>query len=465
MFEGYSAGAGDYLFKPLNSTILLSKVAVFVDLFLTREQLQRQAELLREGERREMDLRHRAELLESEARFSQIVSRAMDAIISFGADRRVTLFNAAAERMFLCPAADALGRPVERWLQDPLPVADAGATPNEECQPERALALEATGVRETGEEFPVELTVSTLELQDERVSTVIMRDISERRRAEEVLRAQAASLSETSRKLRTLNEQLNQRTAELERAIGARSRFYTSMSHELRTPLNAVLGYTSLLLDDIYGPLAPKQAASIERTYRAAKHLLDLVNDILDLSKIEAGKMELLLETVGFPELLEELFSTMAPLAGQHGVQLRLVGSDNPITIVSDARRVRQILLNLLSNACKFGHGQPVDVVWEQPEDGGIMVEVTDHGSGIAPEHREKIFLEFVQLDDTSPTRGTGLGLPISRRLAQLLGGSLTVRSEVGQGSTFRLLLPASMPDDEEEAGETAPALSCGSHP
>jgi PAS domain S-box-containing protein len=458
VFEGYSAGAVDYLFKPFNPTVLRSKVAVLVDLFLKGEELKEQAERLRESERRELELRHRTELLESEARFSEIVSQAMDAIISFGEERRVTLFNAAAERMFLCRAADALGRSVDRWLPDPLPLADRSATGEAERPPGPASALEATGVRSDGEEFPAELTVSVLELQEERVYTVIVRDVSERRKAEQILRAQAESLSETTQKLRILNDQLNERTRELERAIGARSRFYASMSHELRTPINAVMGYTSLLLDDIYGPLAPAQATSIERTHKAANHLLDLVNDILDLSKIEAGKMELLLEKVGFPELIEDLFVTLEPLAEQHNVELQLVSVDRPFTIVSDSRRVRQILMNLLSNGIKFGHGKPVEVVWAQHE-AGVTVEVTDHGPGIAPEDREKIFLEFVQLDSTPPGQGTGLGLPISRSLAQLLGGSLTVRSEVGEGSTFRLTLPASVPESTAVIGDAASAL------
>jgi signal transduction histidine kinase len=216
------------------------------------------------------------------------------------------------------------------------------------------------------------------------------------------------------------------------------------MSHELRTPINAVLGYSTLLLERIYGPLNDKQVEGIERTQKAARHLLELVNDVLDLSKIEAGKIDLRLQPVEFPALIEELFVTVRPLADEHGSSLSIENrAGEVLKVVSDPRRVRQILLNLLSNAIKFGNGRPITVVCDRIEEGGVAVEVSDQGDGISREDQEKIFHEFVQLGKTQLQDGTGLGLPISRRLAELLRGSLTVRSSVGQGSTFRLQLPA----------------------
>jgi signal transduction histidine kinase len=239
------------------------------------------------------------------------------------------------------------------------------------------------------------------------------------------------------------NEELSRRQEELERAMTARSRFYASMSHELRTPINAVLGYSTLLLENIYGPLNEKQAEGIQRTQRAAKHLLELVNDVLDLSKIEAGKIDLRLQPVAFPAIVEELFVTVRPLADRYGSDLRLENAAGSATVVSDPRRVRQILLNLLSNAIKFGGRKPITVRVDPADDGGVSVEVRDQGEGIAPDDQERIFLEFVQLGKTQLQEGTGLGLPISRRLAELLHGSLTLESTLGEGSTFRLTLPA----------------------
>ena len=234
--------------------------------------------------------------------------------------------------------------------------------------------------------------------------------------------------------------------AQAQHSEQVRSRFYASMSHELRTPLNAIIGYNDLILAGIYGSLADTQRGGLERSQKAARHLLDLVNDVLDLSKIEAGKVELSPEPVQLPMLVEDLFDTLHATAAEQGSPLRLSCERVAEPLVSDPRRLRQILLNLLSNAIKFGSGRPIEVHCTPTSDGGMLVEVTDRGIGIAPGDQERIFEEFVQLDGTAPGRGTGLGLPISRRLARLLGGSLDVESATGQGSVFRLILPPRMP-------------------
>ena len=268
-----------------------------------------------------------------------------------------------------------------------------------------------------------------------------------------MLEAEARSAA----KLSQMNEELHRRQVALEQAMGARNRFYASMSHELRTPINAVIGYSTLMLDNIYGPLNVKQKEGLQRTLKAARHLLELVNDVLDLSKIEAGKIELSLQPVMWPSLIEDLFVTVRPLADEFGSTLSLEMEGEPFNIVSDPRRVRQILLNLLSNAIKFGEGKPIRVVCKQNSDKGVQIEVVDQGVGIAHDDMTRIFEEFVQVSE-SKQPGTGLGLPISRRLAQLLDGSLEVNSVPGEGSTFRLTLPASLEDDMGSTRELSAA-------
>ncbi len=331
VFKGYSMGAVDYVFKPFNPDVLKSKVAVFVDLFMKQREIQHQADLLSESQKRELELEHRTSLLETEAR-------------------------------------------------------------------------------------------------------------------------SAAKLSE-------MNEELHRRQIALEQAMGARNRFYASMSHELRTPINAVIGYSTLMLDNIYGPLNAKQKEGLQRTLKAARHLLELVNDVLDLSKIEAGKIELALQPVMFPSLIEDLFVTVRPLADEYGSSLTLEMDGEPFNIVSDPRRVRQILLNLLSNAIKFGEGKPIRVTCKRDPNRGVELEVVDEGVGIAKDDLSRIFEEFVQVSE-SKQPGTGLGLPISRRLAQLLDGALSVHSEPGHGSAFRLTLPASLEDVMSPTAELSAATA-----
>jgi PAS domain S-box-containing protein len=479
VFRGYSVGAVDYMFKPFQPAILQSKVQVFVDLYLQQKRIAEQEQRVRDLERQELELQHMNELLQSEARFREIVGSAMDAILVFDADGKVSLANSAAERMFGTKADQAMGDSIARFF----PEGEGNGAIKDLCsaadvqRDERAspLALAQahafTARRANGETFPIEASISCLDTTAGRTYTLIVRDVSERKRAEEALKEQASSLARSASELKALNEELSRRQADLERAMTARSRFYASMSHELRTPINAVLGYSTLLLERIYGPLNDKQVEGIERTQKAARHLLELVNDVLDLSKIEAGKIDLRLQPVEFPSLIEDLFVTVKPLADEHQSTLTLdCGNEAPIKVVSDPRRVRQILLNLLSNAIKFGQGKPIMVTCRRTTAEGVSITVADEGPGISMEDQERIFLEFVQLGKTQLQDGTGLGLPISRRLAELLKGSLTVESTPGQGSKFVLELPATAdardarPGDKEIVRRTAKE-SNGTHP
>jgi signal transduction histidine kinase len=273
----------------------------------------------------------------------------------------------------------------------------------------------------------------------------------------------AARLERVNRELAAANATLAERQRELEHAMDTRSRFYASMSHELRTPINAILGYNTLLLDGIYGQLEAQQRRGIERTHRAAQHLLELVNDVLDLSKIEAGKFELAVLPAAFPHIVEELFVTVKPIADDAGCEVSLRHDGDHATLQTDPRRVRQVLLNLLSNAIKFGAGRPIEVATRATADGGVEVAVRDHGPGIPPDDLPRVFDEFVQLEHThgqQMSTGTGLGLPISRRLTRLLGGDLTVESTLGEGSVFRLVLPPRPP-----APAGAPGVAPGAAP
>jgi PAS domain S-box-containing protein len=454
VFEGYSVGAVDYMFKPFQPAVLRSKVQVFVELYRQQRRIAEQEQQLRDVERRELEMRHMHELLQSEARFRDIVGTAMDAIVIFDQSGTIRLINAAAERVFATTSKDTIGQSIDRFFPDGMSsdrIAElceghAQAFGAAAAGPTRAAGTEPlVAQRASGDSFPIEASVSCLGGPGGPTYTLIVRDVSERMAHERALKQQAVSLAESAGELKQLNEELHRRQLDLERAMTARSRFYASMSHELRTPINAVLGYSTLLLERIYGPLNDKQVEGIERTQKAARHLLELVNDVLDLSKIEAGKIDLRLQPVEFPGLIEDLFVTVRPLADEHGSTLTLTQTlDRPTSIISDPRRLRQILLNLLSNAIKFGRGKPIEVAVERTAAGGMTIGVADQGDGISTEDQERIFHEFVQLGKTQLQDGTGLGLPISRRLAELLHGSLTVESTLGVGSTFYLRLPYS---------------------
>ncbi|HEV2148479.1 MAG TPA: PAS domain-containing sensor histidine kinase [Longimicrobiaceae bacterium] len=377
----------------------------------------------------------------SDAYLASLLQSVPDPVLSVDEAGRILSWNPAAERVLGRPAHEVAGRPLAEVLapDDPAPVerllARAGGIRRAELRFRRAGGEEGTG----------ELIVAPVDADGQNVRSVIVHDLTEQRRAQAELETQAAELQEQAAELELLNDELQQRTRELEAALGTRSRFYAAMSHELRTPINAVIGYNALLLDGIYGPLQERQEYGLTRSQRAAQHLLELVNDVLDLAKIEAGRIELQVERTPFPTVLEEVADTVRSLAEQHGSRIEVAGAAEPHAVSTDPRRLRQILLNLLSNAAKFGDGKPIELGWDPTPDGGVEVRVADHGRGIAPADLERIFHEFEQVE-TREGGGTGLGLPISRRLAEILGGSLRVDSTVDEGSTFRLRLPPAPP-------------------
>lgn len=238
-----------------------------------------------------------------------------------------------------------------------------------------------------------------------------------------------------------LNQRARQQAEDLERAMNERSRFFASLSHELRTPINAVIGYNHLLQEKIFGELSQRQNEALEKANRSAQHLLELVDDILDISKIEAGKLEIVPEGVDVAALLRDTATSLQLQAKEKGIAMH-VRTPEELEMETDPARMRQIVLNLLSNAVKFTDEGAVRLELEADGAGMVAIEVADTGPGIAPEDQERIFEEFEQTGSGSGKSGTGLGLAISRRLAELLGGSLEVESEPGVGSRFVLTLP-----------------------
>ena len=246
----------------------------------------------------------------------------------------------------------------------------------------------------------------------------------------------------------TIERRIAERTAAVEDASRAKSEFMARMSHELRTPLNAILGYSELIEDEMRERGEQASLGDLLRIRAAGKHLLSLINDILDISKIEAGKMLVHIEEFPLAVAIEEVAATSRPLIEKHGNNFRVDVAPGVGTMRSDPLKIRQCLLNLLSNAGKFTRGgQVVLSVARQMVNGRawISFQVTDTGIGIAPEHIGQLFREFYQVDTSSTRRygGTGLGLVITRRLCNMLGGEIRVVSKPGQGSNFTLELPA----------------------
>jgi CheY-like chemotaxis protein/two-component sensor histidine kinase len=248
---------------------------------------------------------------------------------------------------------------------------------------------------------------------------------------------------------------------EAEAANSAKSRFLANMSHELRTPLNAIIGYSEILQEEVEDLGQPGLVPDLQKIRSAGKHLLTLINDVLDLSKIEAGRMELYLETFEVPGMLDEVLTTVAPLVAKNGNRLRVESGPGVGAMRADLTRLRQVLFNLLSNACKFTSGGTITVRVGEPEAGWLAFEVADTGIGMTPAQQARLFEAFAQADASTAQKygGTGLGLAISRQFCRMMGGELTVASEPGQGTRFSVRLP------REVAAPAVPATPAGRSP
>ena len=296
--------------------------------------------------------------------------------------------------------------------------------------------------------------VGPLRRTESRLDEIAVGDFADRLEV-----ANRDELGSLAAKVNRTSDELQRLYGELETASRHKSDFLATMSHELRTPLNAIIGFAEVLREEISGELNEDQIADVEEVLTASEHLLLLVNDVLDVAKIEAGSMELELSEVAIPELLHAAVSMYSERAARGGVELTLRTEPKEITIFADSRRIRQVVFNLVSNAVKFTPREGRIDVSARLDDGQVEIAVADTGPGIASEDLETIFEEFKQAMDGKRAEGTGLGLPLSRRLVELHRGRLWVESELGRGSTFRFTLPVGPTEPAVARGTVADAL------
>jgi signal transduction histidine kinase len=282
--------------------------------------------------------------------------------------------------------------------------------------------------------------------------------------ANEVLQREICERQRVEGELRRVNADLVVAHERVLEASQVKSTFLANMSHELRTPLNAIIGYSELLQELAARNVAKDPTPGLEKINRAGKHLLTIINDILDVSKIEAGKMQLLPECFVIADLVREMETTVQPLLAKNHNTLEIRYAENLGTMFTDVTRVRQCLLNLLSNACKFTQMGTIRLeVTRETESARdwVLLRIQDSGIGISPDQVGRLFDAFTQADASTTRKygGTGLGLAITRKLSRMLGGEVSVESEVDRGSAFMLRIPASI---EERPVEHAPAVASG---
>jgi PAS domain S-box-containing protein len=442
----------DLLFELLSSrakderqgTFVVSILRNVTDLARAKEEIEESYRTLRLAQAEVRDERHRLEL---------IIDSVADPIIVTDPEGDIVLMNEPAERMFTTPSTpgelaqrrvQANGAHLTSFVSNVL-------TRSGESRYRGELQLTDPT---TGRAAPVEgVAGQILSEQGELIWVVtILHDLTEaieRARLYEQLKEASAELErkvqEATAELAQQNELLRRQHIALEQASALKSQFLANMSHEFRTPLNAILGYTHMLLHGVTGPVSENQRKSLSRIDSNSRHLLALINDILDITRIEAGRMPLNVTTFAVTDLVDEVMAELEPIIRRSNLTVhRRIRGKLP-RLRSDRSKVKQIVLNLLSNALKFTpEGRVTISASHSARDRAVAICVIDTGVGIAPADQAKVFEDFRQLD-SSPTRGyggTGLGLSICRRLAHMLGGSIDLVSEVEKGSTFTLSLP-----------------------
>jgi PAS domain S-box-containing protein len=382
-------------------------------------------------------------LLQAGALQSAIFNSANFSSIATDAKGVIQIFNVGAERMLGYTATEVVNRITPADISDPQEViiraealsVELGTpiTPGFEALVFKASRgiediYELTYFRKDGSRFPAVVSVTALrDAQDAIIGYLLI------------------GTDNTARK--RLEQTFQEKNVELENANQAKDRFLASMSHELRTPLNAIIGFTGTLLMKLPGPLTPDQHSQLRTIQSSGRHLLSLINDLLDLAKIESGKVEVHFEQVSCQGVMEDISDTLRPLAQTKGLVFEVGIPTIDIFVESDRRALSQIIINLTNNAIKFtDRGRVRLEVADHVRNGHASTEISvlDTGAGIRPEDKAKLFQAFEQLEATSARRheGTGLGLHLSQKLATLLGGHITFESELGKGSKFTVVLP-----------------------
>jgi len=443
----------DLLFELLSSrakderqgTCVVSILRNITDLARAREEIEESYRTLRLAQADVRDERHRLDL---------IIDSVADPILVTDQEGDIVLLNAPAERLFNVPppSTEAMQRRVRAnganltsFVSNVLTV-----TGEQRYRGEIQLSDPATG-----RALPVEGVAGTiLSEQGELMWVVtILHDLTEaieKARLYEQLKEGAVELerkiAEATSELADQNELLRRQHIALEQASALKSQFLANMSHEFRTPLNAILGYTHMLLNGVSGAVSDAQRKSLTRIDSNSRHLLALINDILDITRIEAGRMPLNLTTFRVGDLIREVMSELEPIIKRSKLIVTARTRASVPALKSDRQKIKQIVLNLLSNALKFTpHGSVTMAASYDGKSRMVAIAVRDTGVGIPEADHGKVFEDFRQLD-SSPARGyggTGLGLSICRRLAHMLGGNIELSSSSGKGSTFTLRLPA----------------------